>query len=320
MINKITVIGAGTMGCSIAHVYARHGYDVNVYDSFKAAIDNAPSKIQSDLQFLVDEEYITKDDMESTIGRIKFYGAGDDPDEELKEAVKDADFVLEAIAEILDTKIELFEKLDRFTEPECVLASNTSSLNLFDVISKVSEERKKLCMICHWINPAYLIPLVELSNFNGMPEEKFEEIMEFHRKCEKKPIKILKDVKGMVNNRLLHALVRESMYIIDEGISDADSVDDALTYGTCFRFATTGVREVIDMGGMDIWYLSNSVTYPALCKGDTVSPQIKDRYLRGDLGIKSGKGFFDYSGGKGVQVVKAFYKRLLSQLKVSKEY
>ncbi len=320
MISKIAVIGAGTMGRSIAHVYARHGYEVNLYDSLKAAIEQAPLKIRQDLEFMADEDYITRESVEETLRRINIIGGGEDPDKELCEAVKDVDFVVEAISEVLEPKIELFEKLDRFTKPDCVLSSNTSSLTLSDIISKVSDERKKLCMICHWINPAYLIPLVELSNFNGMPPEIFEEIMDFHRKCEKKPIQIMKDAKGMVANRILHAITRECMYIIDEGIGDADSVDDALTFGMCFRFATTGLREIIDMGGMDIWYKANSNTYPDLCKGDTVSPQIRDRALRGDLGLKSGKGFFDYSDGKGDDVVKNFYKRLLMQLKVSENY
>ena len=320
MISKIAVIGAGTMGRSIAHVYARHGYEVNLYDSMKAAIEQAPIKIRQDLEFMADEDYITRESVEETLKRINIIGGGEDADKELEEAVKDVDFVVEAISEVLEPKIELFEKLDRFTKPDCVLSSNTSSLTLSDIISRVSDERKKLCMICHWINPAYLIPLVELSNFNEMPPEKFEEIMDFHRKCEKKPIQIMKDAKGMVANRILHAITRECMYIIDEGIGDADSVDDALTFGMCFRFATTGLREIIDMGGMDIWYKANSNTYPDLCKGDTVSPQIRDRALRGDLGLKSGKGFFDYSDGKGDEVVKNFYKRLLMQLKVSENY
>ncbi len=341
MINKIAIIGAGTMGRSIAHVYARHGYEVNLYDSFEAAIAQAPEKIRADLQFMVDEDYIPQEAVEETLKRINIIGAGinataadilagkgkagpdakdSDPDMELEEAVKDVDFVVEAIAEVLEPKIELFEKLDRFTKPECVLSSNTSSLTLSDIISRVSDERKKLCMVCHWINPAYLIPLVELSNFNDMPQEKFDEIMEFHRKCEKKPIQVMKDAKGMIANRILHAITRECMYIVDEGIGDADSVDDALTFGMCFRFATTGLREIIDMGGMDIWYKANSNTYPDLCKGDTVSPQIRDRALRGDLGLKTGKGFFDYSDGKGDEVVKSFYKRLLMQLKVSENY
>ena len=254
------------------------------------------------------------------IARIRIIGGGEDADKELEEAVKDVDFVVEAIAEVLEVKIELFDKLNRFTRPDCVLASNTSSLKLADIIADLPEERKKLCMICHWINPAYLIPLVELSNFNGMDPEVFEDVMDFHRKCEKKPIEIKKDAKGMVANRILHAIVRECMYIVDQGIGDADGVDDALKFGMCFRFATTGVREVIDMGGMDIWYKANSNTYPDLCKDDTVSPQITDRYLRGDLGLKTGKGFFDYSDGKGEEVLNNFYKRLLMQLKVSENY
>ena len=322
MINKIAVIGAGTMGHSIAHVYARHGYEVNLYDSLPAAVEQAPAKIRADLEFMADADYISREAVEETLGRIHISGgaAGEAGDEELRTAVSDADFIVEAIAEVLELKIELFEKLDRFTKPDCVLATNSSSLKLSDIISRVSEERSKLCMICHWINPAYLIPLVELSNYNGMPADKFEEIMAFHRTCGKRPIQVLKDAPGMVSNRILHAITRECMHIIDEGIGDPDSVDDALTFGMCFRFATTGLREIIDLGGMDIWYKANSNTYPHLCNDDTVSPQIRDRALRGNLGLKSGKGFFDYSGDRADQVVRDFYKRLLIQLKASENY
>ena len=320
MISKITVIGAGTMGRSISHVYARHGYEVTLYDADPEAASRAEGLIRRDLEFLRREDYITQDDLDRTMSLIKITGGGADPDAELADAVYGADYVLEAIPEDLEAKKAIFEKLDGMTKRSCVLATNTSTLRLSEITERVSDERKKLCMVSHWVNPAYLVPMVELSNYSGMPDEVFQEIWELHEQCEKRPIELKKEAVGMVSNRILHAITRECMHIIDEGIADPKSVDDALTYGMCFRFATTGIREVIDLGGMDVWYKANSYSYPYLCADTEVSPQIRDRALRGDLGIKSGKGFFDYSDGSADKVVDDFYRRLLIQLKASEKW
>ncbi len=313
MIKNITVIGAGTMGHGIAHTFALHGYKVKIYDSFEASLKAAPAKIREELEFLAEEDYIDMKDVEETIANISFFS-------DLEEAVRDADYVIEAIPERMDLKKELFANLDKYCPKHTVFASNTSSLKLSEMIEDLPEERKKLCMISHWYNPAYLIPIAELSQFGNMDEEVFKDVYDFYVACGKKPIRVKKDIPGMIANRLLHAQAREAFHLVEIGAGDPEDIDDALKFGPCFRNATTGMLEVADMGGLDIWLAGEDNILPALDNSDKACDSMRKLVENGDLGVKTGKGFFDYPEEKLGSIQKDFYKRLVIQLKASKYY
>lgn len=313
MIKKIAVIGAGTMGHGMAHTFARHGYKVNIYDSFAASLEAAPARMREELEFMADEDYITKEDVKNALANISLFS-------DLEEAVKDVDYVIEAIPERIELKKELFGKLDKYCPEHTVFASNTSSLKLSDMIEDLPESRKKLCMISHWYNPAYLIPIAELSKFGNMDEEVFKEVYDFYVDCEKKPVKVLKDIPGMIANRLLHAQAREAFHLVEIGAGDPEDIDNALKFGPCFRNATTGMLEVADMGGLDVWVAGEDNILPALDNSDKACDSMRKIMENGDLGLKTGKGFFEYPEETRGQVQKEFYKRLITQLKASKNY
>ena len=230
------------------------------------------------------------------------------------------DFVIEATPERLELKRELFGQLDRYCKPEAILASNTSSLKLFDMTSTVSEERKAKVMIAHCYNPAHLIPIIELSYFGNMSPEDYNKVKELFERCEKAPVKVLKDVTGMVANRLLHAQARECFYLIDQGIAEPEDVDKALMFGPCFRNATTGMLECADMGGLDIWYAAESNFFPDLSDSDQPSETMRKLVEQGNYGYKTGKGFYDYPEETKDQVMKDFNRRLIVQLKACRNY
>lgn len=313
MIKNISVMGAGTMGHGIAHVFARHGYRVSLYDPVEKMHEIAPVKIREELQFMVDEAYITPEEMAVALENITMYRS-------VEEAVADADYVIEACPEKMEIKKALFAQLDRACPAHTVFATNTSSLKLSEMIADLPEERQKRCMVSHWYNPAYLLPIAELSKFGNMDEEVFQEVYELYVRCGKQPVRVLKDIPGMVANRLLHAQAREAFHLVEIGAASAEDVDKALKYGPCFRNATTGMLEVADMGGLDIWLGAEDNMFPALDNSDKACSAMRDLVAAGHLGIKSGKGFFDYPEDKRAQVQNDFYRRLIIQLKASQHY
>ena len=313
MIKKVAVLGAGTMGHSIANNLASHGIPVSLYESFDNVRETVKDKIKAEIEIMVREGYFTEDKIQETLDNITLY-------KELGPAVEDVEFVIEALPEVLELKQNMFEELDKICSPNVILATNTSSLKLWDIMTKVSEERKSKVMVAHCYNPAHLIPIIELSYFGNMSEEDFGEVKELFERCEKAPVKVLKDVTGMVANRLLHAQAREAFYLIDQGIATAEDVDKALMFGPCFRNATTGMLECADMGGLDVWYAAEGNFFPDLADTKVPSETMKRLVDEGNLGIKTGKGFFDYPEDKKSKIAEDFNKRLITQLKAARNY
>lgn len=161
MIKNISVIGAGTMGHGIAEVFAMYNYKVSIYDRNRKNHENVIAEIKNELEFMAEENYIEKEIVETALSNIKIFS-------NLEEAVKNADYIIESIPEILELKQELFNELDKICPKHTILSSNTSSLSLSKLIENISVERKKRIMICHWYNPAHLIPIIELSYFGNM--------------------------------------------------------------------------------------------------------------------------------------------------------
>ena len=313
MINKIAVLGAGTMGHTIANTFAMAGYPVNLYETVDKVRENVKDRIKGELEFLVREDYLRKEEVQPALGRISLFA-------DLKAAVEDADYVIEAVPEILELKQKLFQELDGICPPHTIFASNTSSLKLGDMGALVSEERKAKMMISHWYNPGHLIPIAELSFFGNMSEEDFNDVYELYIKAGKQPIKILKDITGMVANRLLHAQAREAFYLMEIGAASAEDIDKALKFGPCFRNATTGMLEVADMGGLDVWCAAEDNFFPELSHQEKASDAMRAHVEKGELGIKTGKGFFEYPEEKRAQAQEDFQRRLVVQLKASKNY
>lgn len=313
MIRNITILGAGTMGHGIAHTFSRYGYQVNLYEPFDAVRESAMDKIREELQFMADEDVIRADEVELAMKNISLFS-------DLEAAAKDADYVLEVCPEKLELKQDLFLKLDRICKPEAIFATNTSSLRLGDITEPLPEARKAKCMVCHWYNPAYLLPIAELSKFGNMSEEDFQAVYDLYVQCGKQPVRVLKDITGMIANRLLHAQAREAFHLVEIGAATPEDIDKALKFGPCFRNATTGMLEVADMGGLDVWLAAEDNLLCALDNSDRACNALRQQVEQGRLGYKNGKGFFEYPEEKKEQIQKDFYRRLIIQLKASRHY
>ena len=313
MIKTIAVIGAGTMGHGIAGTFAMNGYLVHLYDVSADVREKVKGVISQELVFLAENDALPGGNVQETLDRIAIYG-------DLKEAVQDADYVIESAPENLGLKQDLFLELDGYCKPECILASNTSTLPLKDMMAKVGAERQTRMMVCHWYNPPHIMPIVELSYFGNMPEDIYQEVAALYQKAGKQLVKVLKDVPGLVANRIQQGVAREVFSIIEQGIAAPEDVDRALKFGPAFRYATTGQLEVADMGGLDIWCVSGDNLLAAIDDRHDSNPLLRQKVAEGKLGLKSGEGFFQYPAEKIPEIKNQFNKKLLIQLKASKSY
>jgi len=313
MIQNISVLGAGTMGHGIAEVFALAGYPVKLYDTSEKMLEAVPGIMRQEMSFMAENELITQDDVENALQRITLF-------HDLAAAVGGADYVIEATPENMELKQNLFKHLDELCKPECVLASNTSSLPLDGMMQKVSEARKTYMMVCHWYNPAHLMPIAELSFFGNMPEAVYQEVAAIYKKAGKQTVRVKKDVPGLVANRIQQGVAREVFSIMEQGIADPEDVEKALKFGPAFRYATTGQLVVADMGGLDIWCTVGDNLLSVMDNRSEANPLLRQKVQEGKLGLKSGEGFFSYPAGQVEELKNKFNKKLIVQLKASKNY
>lgn len=313
MIKKIGVIGAGTMGHGVAEAFAIYGYDVNLYDTSAESLEKARILIEDELHLLAEENYLAKDLIPAILGGIR-YCTG------LKETVSDRDYVIESAPENMELKQNLFKQLDELCPSTAILTSNTSSLPLSGMMALVSEERKKRMLVNHWFNPAHLIPLVELSSFGNMPEEIYKEVEELYLSIKKQPVRVLKDIPGLVANRIMQGVAREVFSLIEQGVAAPADIDKALKFGPAFRYATTGQIEVTDFGGLDIWCIVGDNLLQAMDNSQQANHLLRQKVQEGKLGVKTGEGFYKYSQEEIPEIRKRFMKRLIHQLKASEYY
>ncbi|MFP3154700.1 3-hydroxyacyl-CoA dehydrogenase NAD-binding domain-containing protein [Lachnospiraceae bacterium ZAX-1] len=313
MIQTIAVIGAGTMGHAIAGCFAMYGYTVHVSETFEAVLSSCKDKIRAQYEFLKKEGMEYPIDIDASLGNITLY-------DNHEQAVADADYIIEAIPEDLELKLQLFDDLDKFCKEDAIFASNTSSLSFESMTARLSPQRKARALVCHWYNPAHIMPLVELSFFGNMKEDVYKEVEELYQTIEKRPVRIRKDIPGLVANRIQQAIAREVFSLIEMEAADPKDIDAALKFGPAFRYATAGQLEVADFGGIDIWSTVGGNLLPVMDNSTWASPILKQKVQEKKLGFKSGEGFFTYPEEKKKEIQEAFHHRLLTQLKASRSY
>lgn len=271
---KIAVIGAGLMGHGIAQVFALAGHDVTVYDSFKASLDSAKDRILTNLKDLGDDV--------AAVERVT-------PEADLGKAVADADYVVEAVLEDLPLKQKLFGEIEQHVRPDTILASNTSVIPITDIMKGL--KRRERALGTHWWNPPYLVPLVEVIETEWTAPEAVAFTMKLHADAGKQPAHVKKDVPGFIGNRLQHALWREAVSLVENGICDAETVDNVIKAAFGRRLAVLGPLENADMVGTDLTLAIHKTVLPAIDRRPGPSPYLEKLVKDGKLGFKSGEGF-----------------------------
>ncbi|MBC8274455.1 MAG: 3-hydroxyacyl-CoA dehydrogenase family protein [Chloroflexi bacterium] len=283
-INHVALLGAGMIGHGLALHFAKAGYQVSLYSRTQQTLDKAIESIKTNLPALLQGRTDVQDGIDKIISRIKITRS-------LDEAISKAPIIIESVAEDLKIKQDLFKELDQMCPKDVILATNTSVISITEIASK-AKNRNRIVGAHFWF-PPYLIPLVEVVKGKDTSDETMEIIYQFMKKAGKYPIKCLKDVPGFVANRLQHALWREAISIVEHGIADAATVDDAIKQSFGIRIAVLGPIENADMAGLDLILAIHNTVLKALEASPNPSPLLQDKVKKGELGFKSGKGFYD---------------------------
>lgn len=297
------------MGHGIAQSFAQKAYSVTLYDLNDSILERALSQIRSNMETFVEVGLETKERIEKVLSNIRI-------SIDLKEAVKEAHFIIEAAPEDLILKIDLFEALDRYCFRESILASNTSTLPISEIGKKVKE--KERLVITHWFNPPHIIPVVEVVRGETTSEEVFQTSYDLMQKIGKKPVKILKEVPGFLINRIQTAMFREILFLVEQGVAEPQDIDAGVKGSFGLRLAVLGPLATMDMGGLDLLYKGMKYLYPLIDRSTEVQRVLEGKVEQGELGLKTGRGFFQYSQDEPLAVsrpVKERDKRLLHLLK-----
>jgi len=271
---RISVVGAGLMGHGIAQVFAVAGHAVTITDALSQNLDTVTSRIAANLRDLGEDEGAVK--------RVRISA-------DLAEAVRDADYVVEAVSEDLPLKQQLFADIERHVRADTILASNTSVIPITAIMQGLAKRERALGT--HWWNPPYLVPLVEVIETQWTSAATLATTMALHEAAGKKTAHVKKDVPGFIGNRLQHALWREAISLVEHGICDAQTVDAVVKASFGRRLPVLGPLENADLVGTDLTLAIHNIVLPAIESRPEPSPYLQKLVAEKKLGFKTGEGF-----------------------------
>jgi len=293
---RVAVIGAGTMGNGIAHVFAQSGHDVSLIDVNAAALERALATINRNLDRLVAKEKISADDKAATLARLK-------TSTEMHGAVSDADLVVEAATERLDLKVKIFEQMDASAPPDAILATNTSSISITRIAAATGRADKVIGM--HFMNPVPIMKLVEVIRGYDTSDATTATVVELSRQLGKIPVEV-NDYPGFVANRILMPMINEAICSLHEGVAGVAEIDEVMKLGMAHPM---GPLHLADFIGLDVCLsilrvLNDGFGQPKYAP----CPLLINMVTAGKLGVKSGEGFYVHTkGSKEITVAPAFH-------------
>lgn len=295
--NNITIIGSGTMGNGIAHVFAMNGFAVSLVDISQTALDKALATIGKNLDRMVAKATIKEADKAKTLSNIKTFTA-------LEEGAKHADLVVEAASENADVKLKIFKQLEDICKPEAILASNTSSISITKIAAATKRAEKVIGM--HFMNPVPVMKLVEVIRGYSTSDATTKTIMDLCGKLGKTPVEV-NDYPGFVANRILMPMINEAIITLNEGIAGVQEIDTVMKLGMAHPM---GPLQLADFIGLDVCYSILYVLYEGLGNPKYAPcPLLVNMVTAGNLGVKSGEGFYAYKTGiKELVVAERFRK------------
>jgi 3-hydroxybutyryl-CoA dehydrogenase len=285
-IKKVTILGAGMMGPGMAQTFAYKGYDVTLWARRAEVLPGVIETIRNNMTVMADKGIYKHEDIEPTIANVK-------TTDNFEEAVTDADFIDEAIGENLELKQDFFKRMDEMCKRDTILATNTSVISITEIAAK-STHRDRIVGTHFW-NPPHLIPLVEVIKAEDTSDETMDKTFELLDYVGKKPVRVKKDVPGFLANRLQHALWREAISIVEQGIADPAEVDIAVKNSFGLRLPVLGPMENADLAGTDLTLAIHNYVLKHIEDSHGPSPILEEKVKEGNLGLKTGKGFQEWS-------------------------
>lgn len=282
----VTVVGAGRMGLAVAQLMATEGCSVKLVSRHKSTLNRAIEEIQSNLMLLQKLEHLN-DSVEEILGRIDLVKG-------ISELIFDCDFLFEAIPENPQLKKSFLVDIDPYLDDKTIIASTTSTINLKTFQGILTKPDRLL--ITHWLNPAFIIPLVEIALGEETSIEAAERMKSFLKEIGKIPV-LLKDSPGFIIPRIQSVVMNEAVRILEDGVASVEDIDTAIKAGFGFRLCVFGLLEFVDLGGLDILYYADQFLYSVLPQDQFKVPAlIQEKMERNEIGPRTGKGIYDYSG------------------------
>lgn len=293
---KISVIGAGTMGNGIAHVFAQSGFDVTLIDVQEAALERAVATISRNLDRLIKKERISEADKAATLKRIQTHTV-------LQEGVAEADLVVEAATERTDLKLRIFKDMDAAAPAHCILATNTSSISITQIAAATSRPEQVIGM--HFMNPVPVMKLVEVIRGYATSDSTCSAVMELSKQLGKTPTEV-NDYPGFVANRILMPMINEAIITLHEGVADVEAIDTVMKLGMAHPM---GPLQLADFIGLDVCLSILRVLHEGLGNAKYAPcPLLVNMVAAGHLGVKSGQGFYLHTPGSKELIVSPYFQ------------
>jgi len=294
---QVAVIGSGTMGNGIAHVFAQHGFPVALIDVQQAALDKGLATIQKNLDRQVTKGTLSADDKTATLGRITSYS-------DLAQGVHNAQLVVEAATEHVELKLNIFRQLDQHAPADAILASNTSSISITKIAAVTQRPQQVIGM--HFMNPVPVMKLVEVIRGYATSDEVTQQVMDLARQLEKTPTEV-NDYPGFVANRILMPMINEAIITLFEGVAGVEEIDTVMKLGMAHPM---GPLQLADFIGLDVCLAILRVLHEGLGNPKYAPcPLLVNMVMAGRLGVKSGEGFYSWGHGTKDLVVAERFKK-----------
>lgn len=310
MSQTIAIIGAGTMGHGIVQVFALAGWRVHLTDNNQSTLETAIARVEANLKTSVEYGFVAPDEAAQAPARITLTPT-------VETAVANADLIIEAVFEDLALKRELLPRVETAAPSHALITSNTSSFRVGSMADTL--RRPDRFLVTHFWNPPHIVPLVEVVRGEMTADATVTAVMTILRSVGKQPALVKKDVSGFVGNRLQHALRREAIAIVDQGIASAEDVDLIARQSFGLRLPVVGPLETVDLAGLDLSLAIQTNLLPDLDRSTAPTQLLRDKVARGELGAKTGQGFFAWTPEKLQAAIRRRDAALMTMLKWLRE-
>lgn len=305
-VRKVAVIGSGTMGPGMAATFARQGFETTLFDIKPEQLDKAKGAVDFVYTTLTNGGFMTAQEADAGRGRITYT-------DDLATALKGADFVVETVPERKEIKQQVYQEIEALVGDDVVIASNTSGIPISEIASITKRPGRVVGM--HWSNPPHLIPVIEVIRGAETSDETAEATVAMVKAIGMVPAIVDKDIAGFVENRILYAIMREALHLLDEGVASAEAIDTITKWGIGYKLAVIGPLELLDVAGLDIYNSVASYLNADLNASAGISSTVTSKVAEGKLGMKTQGGLFDYTPEKIQQLQQQRGRKLVATRK-----